>query len=160
MAWTTPRTWATGETVTATLMNTHVRDNLNALGGTWTAYTPAIGGTGWSIGTTGSAATGWYLSAGKLTLFQAALTFGTVGATFGSGAMTISIPVTGAHNTFGAGYANHAGTWYPVTFIIAAGSAVVTMRNNASPLANVVSTVPFTWAAADAVTINGFVEST
>lgn len=28
MAWTAPRTWVTGETVTAALMNTHVRDNL------------------------------------------------------------------------------------------------------------------------------------
>lgn len=31
MAWTTPRTWVTGELVTATIMNTHIRDNLNAL---------------------------------------------------------------------------------------------------------------------------------
>lgn len=29
MAWTTPRTWVTGEIVTAALMNLHVRDNLN-----------------------------------------------------------------------------------------------------------------------------------
>ena len=28
MAWTTPRTWTTGEIVTAAYMNTHVRDNL------------------------------------------------------------------------------------------------------------------------------------
>lgn len=28
MAWTAPRTWVTGEIVTAALMNTHVRDNL------------------------------------------------------------------------------------------------------------------------------------
>ena len=28
MAWTAPRTWVAGETVTAALMNTHVRDNL------------------------------------------------------------------------------------------------------------------------------------
>ena len=28
MAWTAPRTWVTGETVTAALLNTHVRDNL------------------------------------------------------------------------------------------------------------------------------------
>lgn len=28
MAWTLPRTWVTGEIVTASLMNTHVRDNL------------------------------------------------------------------------------------------------------------------------------------
>jgi hypothetical protein len=31
MAWTTPRTWAASETVTASLMNTHLRDNLNYL---------------------------------------------------------------------------------------------------------------------------------
>jgi hypothetical protein len=31
MAWTTPRTWATGELVTKTIMDTHIRDNLNAL---------------------------------------------------------------------------------------------------------------------------------
>lgn len=31
MAWTTPRDWTTGELVTSTIMNTHVRDNLNAL---------------------------------------------------------------------------------------------------------------------------------
>lgn len=29
MAWTTPRTWAAGELVTASMMNAHVRDNLN-----------------------------------------------------------------------------------------------------------------------------------
>lgn len=28
MAWTTPRTWTTSETVTAAMMNAHVRDNL------------------------------------------------------------------------------------------------------------------------------------
>jgi hypothetical protein len=31
MAWTTPRTWVAGETVSAALMNVHVRDNLNLL---------------------------------------------------------------------------------------------------------------------------------
>ena len=35
MAWTVPRTWVTGEQVTAALMNTHVRDNLLAIGGTF-----------------------------------------------------------------------------------------------------------------------------
>ena len=28
MAWTSPRTWVAGETVTASLLNTHLRDNL------------------------------------------------------------------------------------------------------------------------------------
>lgn len=31
MAWTTPRTWVAGEVVTASIMNTHVRDNLSDL---------------------------------------------------------------------------------------------------------------------------------
>lgn len=31
MAWQTPRTWSPGETVTASIMNAHVRDQLNAL---------------------------------------------------------------------------------------------------------------------------------
>lgn len=31
MSWTAPRTWNPGETVTAALMNAHIRDNLNAL---------------------------------------------------------------------------------------------------------------------------------
>lgn len=31
MAWTTPRTWTTGELVTAAFMNAHVRDNLDYL---------------------------------------------------------------------------------------------------------------------------------
>lgn len=29
--WTAPRTWVTGEFVTSTIMNTHVRDNFNAI---------------------------------------------------------------------------------------------------------------------------------
>lgn len=31
MAWTAPRTWTTGEVVTSTIMNTHVRDNFLAV---------------------------------------------------------------------------------------------------------------------------------
>lgn len=31
MTWTIPKTWSTGELVTASLLNTHLRDNLDAL---------------------------------------------------------------------------------------------------------------------------------
>lgn len=34
MSWTSPRTWVTGELVTAALLNTHVRDNISYLN-TW-----------------------------------------------------------------------------------------------------------------------------
>lgn len=44
MAWTTPRTWTTGELVTASIMNTHVRDNLLYLaGGNRVIVEPAVG---------------------------------------------------------------------------------------------------------------------
>src|SRR5678816_3657369 len=33
MAWTNPRTWIPGEFVTASMLNTHLRDNLNYLYG-------------------------------------------------------------------------------------------------------------------------------
>lgn len=36
MAWSTPRTWVAGETLTASILNTHVRDNLSFL------YTPPM----------------------------------------------------------------------------------------------------------------------
>jgi hypothetical protein len=55
MAWTTPRTWVSGETVTAALMNTHVRDNLSAL---------LPSGTGW---TTPTFAAGTYTASGSMT---------------------------------------------------------------------------------------------
>jgi hypothetical protein len=32
MAWTTPKTWAAGEVLTAANFNAHIRDNLNAVG--------------------------------------------------------------------------------------------------------------------------------
>lgn len=32
MAWTAPRTWVVGEVATAAQLNTHLRDNLNAIG--------------------------------------------------------------------------------------------------------------------------------
>lgn len=42
MAWTTPRTWTTSELVTASIMNTHLRDQLNYLySGKEAFYLPA-----------------------------------------------------------------------------------------------------------------------
>ena len=55
MAWTTPRTWTTGELVTKTIMDTHVRDNLSFLGAIhhsiW-AQPHAVSGTGAVLATT------------------------------------------------------------------------------------------------------------
>lgn len=86
MAWTAPRTWVAGETVTAALMNTHVRDNLKALGDPWTSYTPTL--VGMTIGN--GAVVAKYLSAGKFTVVRVWLTAG--GTTAYTAAITISLP--------------------------------------------------------------------
>ena len=45
MAYTDPRTWVTGELVTASLMNVQIRDNLDAvIEGTTGAYVNAVTG--------------------------------------------------------------------------------------------------------------------
>lgn len=43
MAWTTPRSWTPGETVTAAIYNQHVRDNLIYLKNLWGASADAYG---------------------------------------------------------------------------------------------------------------------
>ena len=50
MAWTTPRSWTAGETVTSTIMNTHVRDNFNAIVSPPYAYVRATTSTTLSSG--------------------------------------------------------------------------------------------------------------
>ena len=44
MAWTAPRTWVSGELVTAALFNTHIRDNLQAIVASTGAYANAVTG--------------------------------------------------------------------------------------------------------------------
>lgn len=49
MAWTAPRTWVAAEVVTAALLNTHLRDNLNAVNNT--LFIPASALLGVPVGT-------------------------------------------------------------------------------------------------------------
>lgn len=86
MAWTAPRTWTAGETVTATLLNTHLRDNLKALGDPWTSYTPTL--TGMSLGN--GTVSARYILAGHTLFLRIRIAAGTT-TTF-SGSVTISLP--------------------------------------------------------------------
>lgn len=91
MAWTNPRTWADAETVTAAIMNLHVRDNLNYLydPGDWTAYTPTVTGFT-SVVTT---PTGYYQYVNRSTVAaRVKIVIGTV-TTLGSATITVSLPV-------------------------------------------------------------------
>ena len=53
MAWTTPRTWNAGETVTSSIMNTHIRDNLNYIKTIPRAIVISIGSVGSGVISTG-----------------------------------------------------------------------------------------------------------
>lgn len=60
MAWTTPRTWATNELVTASLMNEQLRDNMNAL------YSPNYNSV--KTNTSGSTTSATFVSLASLSL--------------------------------------------------------------------------------------------
>lgn len=102
---TTPRTWVAGEIVTATEMNTEVRDAVTGIQAAWTSYTPALTAstTNPTLGS-GSQQTGAYLQMGKTIFAQGHIAFGSSGVAAGSGRYSISIPVaaTGS-SSFAAG---------------------------------------------------------
>ncbi len=51
MAWVAPRTWSAGETLTAALLNVHLRDNLNAIREREAWFSAASGNIGVGSGT-------------------------------------------------------------------------------------------------------------
>ena len=74
MAWTTPRTWVPGEMVTASMLNIHLRDNMNALNPVLGSWTPILTADGGASGQTYSSQVGSYYKVGKLVV----ATFGMV----------------------------------------------------------------------------------
>lgn len=112
MAWTSPRTYVAGETITAALLNTHVRDNLLDIGGTssaWTSFTPT-----WFAGANVVAcavtALGRYKQHGKSVLVQ---TINVASAAVASGVWQLrSLPVPvrtiGSTTPLGAAYVQQA----------------------------------------------------
>ena len=157
MAWTTPRTWVAGETVTAALLNTHLRDNLNALT-TLTSFTPTWGNTGTANTLGNGTLSGGYITANDLVFFQILLAWGSTTAS-GSGNWTFTVPITST--SFGAhlaevlyfdssASANYRGVGINVS------TTVIQPVTNASPVAAITSTSPFTWAQSDSLSISGF----
>lgn len=87
MAWTAARTWVVGEIVTAAQLNTHVRDNLNAVARIVTGSYTGDGTTDRLIATDVEPAWVWVInetSAGTVTYWMAASPFGggTIGPIF------------------------------------------------------------------------------
>lgn len=153
MAWTSPRTWVTGEVPTAAIFNTHVRDNFKAIGDAWTSYTPAL--TGWTLGN--GTLTGYYISAGKSILATKVLY--TVGSTdTKSGAPVFSLPVTKVADLAGfilgqASLFDTSGSVRAYRNVIQSGttSTVFVAADDDTRLS---PTAPWTWATGDQIMLN------
>ncbi len=85
-AWTTPRTWTTGELVTAAIMNTHIRDNLNAL------FSPVTGVSTITTDITTTSTSFEYATGLSVTLTTAGDTvLAILTGTFGGSASSVSV---------------------------------------------------------------------
>jgi hypothetical protein len=163
MAWTTPRTWVSGEVVTAALLNTHLRDNLNAIANLWTTYTPTWGSSGTAPAIGNGTLAGRYAQSGKVVNYEVLMLAGST-TTFGTGTWTFTLPVSGRAPT----------TFRPMGivrmvdvslsnvyngFVTSNDGAVVAASTSASPAASVSATVPFTWANTDYAYLAGTYEA-
>lgn len=157
MAWTSPRTWVAGENPSATTLNTHIRDNLKAIGDAWTSYATTSGNITLGNGTLTSV----YMQAGKLTHFWIKFTLGSTSAVTGSPTFTLPFSATAAR-TVNADVLMYdssaaAATGYK------AGSAfnntinALLLRDDASAVLS--ATSPFTWATSDELVVTGTYEA-
>lgn len=163
MAWTAPRTWVAGETVTAALLNTHLRDNL-----LWVAragingmasFEPAWTSSGTAPAILNGSLAGQYLQVGTTVFFEARMTAGNT-TTFGTGNYTWALPVTSAALGVGAGvglindaaalHACHVDLISTTTFTLYTGGTTQTQA---------AATSPMTWADTDGFRVAGFYES-
>jgi hypothetical protein len=160
VAWTSPRTWAAGEVPSASTFNTHVRDNLKAIGDPWTAYTPTL--SGWTKGN-GTLA-GWAMTAGKLIHYRIEYTVGSTDTL--SGQLRISLPATARWSATPltalppVGQASLRDVSAPAGRTRSAllfSSSTITLVDEAFNA--VTSTVPWTWATGDLVVVNGSYEA-
>lgn len=157
MAWTAPKTWVdNSDVLSATNLNTHLRDNLLALT-TWASYTPTWTSTGTAPAIGNGTLTGRYCKAGNLCHFSIYLLAGST-TTFGTGYYRWSLPATVANSYAlgGAqGYDSSASSVATGITVIAPPLDYVEVSAATGTWA---ATSPFTWANGDWVRISGTYE--
>lgn len=159
MNWTTPRTWAASEVVTAAVMNTHVRDNLKAMT-EWTTYTPTWTGTGGTPTVGNGTLTGRYIVAGNLLTVRIDLLWGSTTSSTGVTVWRFALPsgrtASGMNVLAAQAYDSSAITNFAVNGFASPGATTVGVATHGGGNAGV--SLPFTWANADRLTIEGVVE--
>ena len=166
MAWTSPRTWVAGETVTASIGNTHWRDQFKAIGDAWTSYTPTWTGSGGNPAIGNGTLAGKYIQAGKLVVFQITIIAGST-TTFGTGNYGTSLPFapTAYRWRFYGTVGNSGITDVWACARSAGGGSTAVELTHASVSASTVvdafitPTVPHTMGTADYIYIHGTYEA-
>lgn len=166
-----PRTWTTGEVVTAAMMNTEVRDQFNSFFGGWSVYTP-----GWfvetgSVPTLGNGSlTGRYLKTGRTVDWIVQLTWGSTtaaGSGGGSENWMFGLPATPAAGVTQrivacAAYDASSGLIYSGVgaYSQTNGGVVRSITSDRADLAGIWdSTLPFVYAATDVFYASGRYEA-
>lgn len=146
MAWSTPATAVAGTALTASTWNATVRDNLKAIGDSWTAYTPAL--TGWTL--VNGTLTGRAVQAGKWVSGSIVYTVGSSDTK--SGAPVFSLPVASAAGAVGpaigtAGLQDTSAGARAFRFVFNVGTSTIQCTTDAD--VRLSPTVPWTWATGD-----------
>lgn len=162
MTWTAPRTWVSGETVTAAIMNTHLRDNLKSFGDAWAGYTPVWTGTTTNPVLNNGTMTGDYTVAGKWITYRIRVVVGST-TTFGTGTSWFwTLPVTASGSNvsdpIGVGTLTDtsAGTIFPNHALAINTTAIALAFETGN---RVSGTSPLAWAVGDKINIIGTYEA-
>ena len=162
---TTPRTWVTGELLTATLLNVELRDALTNLQAAWTAWTPspaltAISGTNPTMGD--STVVGATHQIGKTILWRLRITLGSTFAA-GSGTYLVELPfsingILSNEDPVGYGQVLAGGTRRAIQVYFYYGTTGFMVRTSSE--ANLTSSGPgVAWAAGQVISLTGVYQS-
>lgn len=161
MAWTSPKTFTANSVLTASELNTHLRDNLKAAT-EWTAYTPTWSGTGGTPSVGNGSLTGRYIIAGNVCHLRIDLAWGSTTTANSATNWVFSLP-SGASPATMRGLlmwvANDYGTRvYSGISQWEVGSTTTPWLFRDDSAAGVAATVPFTWTTSDTLTLSATYE--
>lgn len=149
MTWTTPKTWAANDVLTAADLNTHLRDNLTAAS-EWTSYTPLWTATGGTPTVGNGSLTGRYIIAGSLCHVSVLLGLGTTSHVGTTTLWRLSLPVAATGFAVLPVFAHDLGTAYYMGLVnVASGATVVTAGLVPGTANQYGYEQPFTWTPAN-----------